>query len=856
MGGQDSVVGRNQPTLLDVANNAKDAQAEDASLKLAQAAGIGGGQLASDTTAAPESKVSRYAQVTVEGVKNLPAGIGHSLWHNVTHPIDTLEMVASSAALGAVLKTGLPEKGPAGLIAGTLIGGYFLYTSAEPITNAYKKAGEAKTMGDLHAAGRQLGDASGEFIVNTGISIGGYRLGAGATNRALMGERFDGFMESKHNFWTGVDSKLSTKWNAWKGNVPVVGDSLPTANTVSLQPKINIVGDRSQLLFTERTPAKGNVLGEVDPAQKIDVSVSAMTKGSSFLMDRHINRISRGSTPLTDAQIEAKFGAKPESVEAIKKMAAEHNLEVKDINTVTGRMVLSGDVASMEQAFGTKLQMMEHESGLLFRGRTGSLSVPNEYAPHIRSVLGLDNRPQFHTNYVRLNPINENGHGIISSGSAAEAGGEVVSKPGTATKPGQPSGFIPHEVIQMGKDAAKAPESRPVTPQEIMQAYNAPEGFTGEGMTTGFLSLGGTLPKGWDAYLKSKGIDPNTVKIRTTSDVPLESDPKGANGENALDLFIHKEPLPKAETVMITAENNDAGMPVGILRAAFPNPGEKQVSHFSISWGMSEDAWTRQALKSTEDAARRAALKGTTVTVAAGDDGAGDRSPTKKQQVDVPAGLANVTAAGGTRLWLNADGSWAKEEVWRGSGATGGGRSMKTPRPEYQNGLNMPSNLNGSKFDGRGVPDASAVADPRSGILTYTDFGVDAIGGTSASAPELAVVAAMISKLTGRPTGFWNPELYRLGKEKPSVFRDVTVGDNTDGGIKGYPATKGWDASTGWGTPHIQNYIDARNSLFNQTPRARSFSAMRQDLVNNNTGLPFWVVPYQSGSMNTTDSNR
>jgi len=853
MGGQDSPIGRNQPSILDAAGNPKDAAGEDASLTLAQAAGIGA-PIGWDTTAAPDSKFSRYSQVTAEGVKNLPAGIGHSLWHNVTHPLETVEMVASSAVLGAVLKTGLPEKGPAGLIAGTLIGGYFLYTSAEPIGNAYKKAGEAKTMGDLHAAGRQLGDAGGEFIVNTGIAIGGYRLGAGATNRALMGERFDGFMEAKHNFWTGVDGKLSSRWNAWKGSVPVVGDSLPTASTVSLQPKINIVGDRSQLLFTERTPPKGNVLGEVDPAQTIDVSVSAMTKGSSFLMDRHINRISRGSTPLTDGQIEAKFGAKPESVEAIQKLAAEHNLQVKDINMVTGRMVLSGDVASMEGAFGTKLQVFEHESGVRFRGRTGALSVQNEYAPHIRSVLGLDNRPQFHTNYVRLNPITEGGQGIVSSGAGKEGG--LISKPGTATKPGQPSGFIPHEVIEMGKEAVKPPESRPVTPQEIMQAYNAPEGFTGEGMTTGFLSLGGTLPKGWEAYLESKGIDPRTVKVVTTSEVPLEADPKGANGENALDLFIHKEPLPKAETVMIAAENNDAGMPIGILRAAFPKPGEKQVSHFSISWGMSEDAWTRQALKSTEDAARRAALKGTTVTVAAGDDGAWDRSPTRKQQVDVPAGLANVTAAGGTRIWLNADGSWAKEEVWRGSGATGGGRSMKTPRPDYQKGVNMPSNLNGSKFDGRGVPDLSAVADPRSGVLTYTDFGVDAIGGTSAAAPELAVAAAMISKMTGKPTGFWNPELYRLGREKPSVFRDVTVGDNTDGGIKGYPATRGWDASTGWGTPHIQAYIDTRNSLFNQTLRARSFSAMRQDLVNNHTGLPFWAVPYQSGSLTNTDSRK
>lgn len=844
MGEQDKAVGRNQPSLLELDGQPKDAQEAEARTILAQAAGLGANPnianvAAADLTAAPDSKVSRYAQVTVEGAKNLPAGIGHALWTSVTHPVDTIKMVASSAALGAVLKTGLPEKGPAGLIAGTAIGGYFLITSFEPIADAYGKAGEAKTMGDLHAAGRQLGDAGGEFIVNTGIAVGGYKLGAGATNRVLMTERFDGFAEAKHNFWTKVDANISNKWNAWKGRVPM-GDSLPVAKTVTLEPKINITGDRSQLLFTDKAPPKGNILGDVNPAENVNVTVSAMTRGSSFLMDRYINRISRGAKPLTDAQIEAKFGAKPESVEAIKKLASENGLTVQDVNTVTGRMVLSGDAASMEQAFGTKLQMVEHESGMLFRGRTGTLSVANEYAPHIRSVLGLDNRPHFHTMYVRLNPVGE--QTVVSP----------VQKYATPT--GKPGGFIPHEVLEMGKETG--PVSRPVTPVEIMTAYNAPEGFTGEGMTTGFLSLGGTLPKGWETYLQSKGIDPKTVRVINTSKTPLEADPKGANGENALDLFIHKEPLPKANTIMIAAENNDAGMPTGILRAAFPKEGEQQVTHFSISWGLSEDGWTRQALKSTEDAARRAGLKGTTVTAAAGDDGAWDRSPTRKQQVDVPAGLSNVTAAGGTRLWLNPDGSWAKEEVWRGNGATGGGRSMKTPRPDYQKGVEMPPNLNGSKFDGRGVPDVSAVADPRSGILTYTDFGVDAIGGTSAAAPELAVAAAMISKTTGKPTGFWNPELYRMGKEKPSAFRDVLVGDNTDGGIKGYPATRGWDASTGWGTPHIENYINARNGLFNQTFTARTFSAMRHDLVNNYTGVPFWAVPYQSGLITTNDSSR
>ena len=191
MGGQDSVVGRNQPNLLELDGAPQEAQAAEARNNLVQAAGLAENVSAAGSTAAPDSKFSRYMQVTAEGAKNLPAGMWHAVVTNVTHPVETFKMVASSAALGAVLKTGLPEKGTAGLIAGTLIGGYFLITSAEPIAEAYGKAGSAKTMDDMHAAGRQLGDAGGEFIVNTGIAVGGYRFGAGATNRVLAGERFD-----------------------------------------------------------------------------------------------------------------------------------------------------------------------------------------------------------------------------------------------------------------------------------------------------------------------------------------------------------------------------------------------------------------------------------------------------------------------------------------------------------------------------------------------------------------------------------------------------------------------------------------------------------------------------------------
>ncbi len=785
-------------------------------------------QAFNSTEAAPSSAAARYAEVTAKGLYNLPAGMVHSAVETVTHPKELVEMVATSAAMGAALKFALPKGGPAGLIAGTAIGGYFLYESAKPIGDAYSKAGHAKTMGELDAAGHQLGDAGGAFVVNSAIGMAGYRLGAGAANKVLLTERMDGFAEVKHNFWNGVNDKISSyKIPGLSSSGGAAAESSAGhlgARSVSIASQISIEGDRANLLYTKRAAPLGKLMGEVNPVEDISVTVLAKTKGSAFLMDRYIHRISNGAKALTDAEIEAKFGTDPISAQAVHKFAAEHGLAVTDQNHASGRIILKGSADQMQTAFGTSLQTFE-QNGIAFRGRSGTLSVPAEVAPHIKGVLGLDNRQQFHTNYVRLSDL------------PPEFLGEVQG----ATGPGV-------DAIE-SHAKPKASGARPLDTAEVFKAYNAPA-TDGAGMVTGFLSLGGTMPKGWNEYLASKGIDPKTFKVINIGDTAPRSDPRGANGENALDGVIHKEALPKAETVMIQAPNNDTGMPDGIDRITFPKPGEKQITHASISWGMNEPGWTDQAAAAMEDAGKRAALKKITITVASGDDGAGDGWSGKKAQVDLPAGLANFTAVGGTQLVLKADGTWGSEKTWSGSGATGGGRSLRTPVPDYQKDVVMPDNLNNPAFKGRGVPDIAGNADPRSGWNTYTDQGISAIGGTSASAPAKAVAAAMISQATGKPTGFWNPTLYRLGKTNPEVYHDITVGNNTDGGVKGYPAGPGWDASTGWGSINIGKMIDVLKKENSQHLVARGARQVPGMIRDNHTSVPAWAIPYQGSVTN------
>jgi subtilase family serine protease len=186
-------------------------------------------------------------------------------------------------------------------------------------------------------------------------------------------------------------------------------------------------------------------------------------------------------------------------------------------------------------------------------------------------------------------------------------------------------------------------------------------------------------------------------------------------------------------------------------------------------------------------------------------------------------------------------------------GSAGGGVSTAYTQPSYQAGV-VPNKLattlpNGttSSTPMRVVPDVSAVADPSTGMLvgqttlqpdgkTFA-FSLSRIGGTSVASPIFAGIQADAQQAAGGALGFANPAIYaRYGT---SAFHDVTdhplgsgylaqVRNNytnpytktgplltylrtlgIDGkGADALPAVKGYDDSTGVGSPnqYVQSY--------------------------------------------------
>jgi subtilase family serine protease len=187
-------------------------------------------------------------------------------------------------------------------------------------------------------------------------------------------------------------------------------------------------------------------------------------------------------------------------------------------------------------------------------------------------------------------------------------------------------------------------------------------------------------------------------------------------------------------------------------------------------------------------------------------------------------------------------------------GSGGGGVSTAFTQPSYQKGV-VPNSLATALPNGtvnavpmRVTPDVSALADPSTGVLigqttlqpngtTYA-FSLSRIGGTSVACPTFAGIEADAQQAAGHPLGFANPAIYQ--RYGTSAFHDVTnnplgpgylaeVRNNytdpytktgplvtylrtlgIDGeGAAALPAVKGYDDSTGVGSPnyYIQSFF-------------------------------------------------
>lgn len=222
---------------------------------------------------------------------------------------------------------------------------------------------------------------------------------------------------------------------------------------------------------------------------------------------------------------------------------------------------------------------------------------------------------------------------------------------------------------------------------------------------------------------------------------------------------------------------------------------------FSTSYGEVESTWSLAAAQRLNAEFMKAGARGITLLFASGDSGATCKNG--KFTPNMPASSPYVTAVGGTEPASGFPQPHSESAI----GLSSGGFSNYWSTPEWQKDAveayfkqpGVPSSAQrGYNTSGRGFPDIAAQATG----FCVTPFGCT-VAGTSCASPTAAGIIGLLNDLrlqNGKATlGFLNPLLY----QNADALFDVTKGSSQgcDFFGKGWPATKGWDAATGLGTP-------------------------------------------------------
>lgn len=269
-------------------------------------------------------------------------------------------------------------------------------------------------------------------------------------------------------------------------------------------------------------------------------------------------------------------------------------------------------------------------------------------------------------------------------------------------------------------------------------------------------------------YRAHYGLPATTVtKLGQNGTTTLPAPNSGWAEEITLDLDAVSAVCPGCSIVLVEATSSSITDLLAAEQTATHLPGVVSVSN---SWGGGEPS-NVTALDAVF------AVPGVLVTASAGDDGYG---------VEFPAAAPSVVAVGGTALTVGPGHTYGGETAWSGGGS---GCASIAVKPAWQTT---------SACAHRAVADASAVADPNTGLAVYDSYGQRAsgwlvVGGTSLSAPVIAAVHALAGSSHNGAAALYAPGL---------AAHDVTAGSNgrcthrvlCRSGV-------GWDGPTGVGSP-------------------------------------------------------
>ncbi len=553
------------------------------------------------------------------------------------------------------------------------------------------------------------------------------------------------------------------------------------------------------------TPLSGGLPGWVRPAnqiaaQSVDLGanmhvalVLSRDPAAQAAFDQLLANQQNPTSPLyhqwlTPQQVGQFFGPTAEDLSAVTTWLTSQGLKVESIAPSGVIVEASGTTAMVGNAFRTSFGMFSFNA----RKRLSAVSeplIPAALSPLIRSVQGLTAahyEPQSKFSVHTLTAAGKRPQVDLGSGTYAILPNDFaviydIASIYSGGNQGATIGSKAQRVAVIGKSRVVAAD------------------------INNYESLAG-LPS----------VQPNVVLAGADPGIATGTN-VGYASEATLDVDRVMGTAPGAQVDLVISADSATNDGVDIATAYNINTLLDPV--MTLSFGSCEADNGAAETNFLNSEFETAASEGISTFVSAGDSGVADcdtafaSAPASSQSASINALCSSgyVTCVGGTefndvadptRYWSATnsnggyesalsyipEGAWNESETSNGSGQTvyqvaagGGGVSAYIRKPSWQSGAGVPA-------DGfRDVPDVSLTSADHDGYIgcfaagggscaaTSTGTKITMFSGTSAAAPGMAGIAALLNTKLGGAQGNMNPMLYRLAVSDPAAFHDVTV---------------------------------------------------------------------------------
>jgi subtilase family serine protease len=544
---------------------------------------------------------------------------------------------------------------------------------------------------------------------------------------------------------------------------------------------------------------------------------------------------------LTPVEVGQRFGLSDQDIASVTGWLQSQGLHVNWVSPSRIFIGFGGTAADIGRAFQTEMHYYK-VNGVQRMSVSSDPMIPQALVPVIKAVRGL---------YT------------------------IEEKPQVHAAPAQSAS--PQETTAGG--------SHYLSPADFATVYDIPASLTGAGITIGIVGRSRVNTADLDNFTSKTGIPSITSRL-TTVVPPNTTDPGSPltacsaspcnvpedQLEATLDVMRAGSTAQGANLLLVvdtSGNGGDIGADAQYLVNASSPP---QV--MSISFGLCEHSAGQSGVTFWDSLFKSATAEGISVFVSSDDSGASGcdasfTTPPASPLANSPNYICSssyATCVGGTEFadWSNPSTYWSSsngtnlssvrsyipEGAWNEPldsnsspvvASSGGGVSLLVATPSWQTGTGVPGKVgrytpdiafSASGHDGYfGCLAAAGTANSSSCVTVSGSFGFEYFSGTSAAAPGMAGITALLDQKLGSAQGNLNPSLYAMAASVPAAFHDVTGATsgvsncsvNTpsmcnnsipsatglSGGQAGFLVTAGYDEVTGLGSLDAGTFISA-----------------------------------------------